>query len=74
MNQHQIVLKLAPPGSKVYASAKFVCGLFVSSLSVEGQIPNNHAHVLVTRRSCADNSPDGCAAVAGQGLATFGNV
>ena len=40
--QHQIVLKLAPARSKVYASGKFVCGLFVRSLS-EGQILNNQA-------------------------------
>jgi hypothetical protein len=44
----QIVLKLAPPGSKVYASGKFVCGLLVSSLSVEGQILNIQAQGLVT--------------------------
>jgi hypothetical protein len=43
MSQHQIVLKLVPRGSKVYASGKFVRGLFVGSLSVERQILNNQA-------------------------------
>jgi len=43
LQQHEIVLKLALPGSKVYASGKFVCGLFVSSLSAAGQIPHNEA-------------------------------